>query len=46
MKEYRTPEIEFVELEDTDIVTASNCNGYVCPNEYGTTCGGNPYNGQ
>ena len=45
MKEYTSPEIEFVELEDTDIVATSECNGYVCPNMYGNTCAGNTYSG-
>ena len=42
MKEYNTPEIEFVELEDTDVIVTSS---YVCPNAYGNTCKDNPYGG-
>ena len=45
MKEYTSPEVEFVELEDTDIVTESECASYVCPQTYGSTCAGNPYAG-
>ena len=45
MKEYISPEVEFVEFENEDIITASSCNGYVCPDNYGGTCTGNPYNG-
>ena len=46
MKEYTSPEVEFVDLEDTDIVTTSPpCNPYACPNMFGNTCSGNPYAG-
>ena len=44
MKEYISPEVEFVEFEE-DIITASSCNGYSCPNAFGNTCAGNPYGG-
>ena len=33
---YETPEIELVEMDDQDIVTASNCPEYV----YGNGCTG------
>ena len=45
MKEYISPEVEFVEFENEDIITASSCIAYTCPGDYGSTCTGNPYNG-
>lgn len=45
MKEYISPEIEFVELEEVDVIATSSCDDYECPNAYGTTCTGNPYGG-
>ena len=44
MKEYTEPKVEFVELEDANVITESS-EEYVCPNEYGNTCTGNPYGG-
>jgi len=57
LKEYASPEIEFVDFEAAIFTTqldSSDCDedegytpgcGYVCPDEYGNTCTGNPYNG-
>ena len=45
MKKYVSPEVEFVEIgenNNVDIITASPYN---CPNNYGSTCTGNPYGG-
>ncbi len=35
-EKYETLEIEFVDLDDTDVVLCSGCNGYV----YGNGCTG------
>ena len=41
MKAYVSPEIEFVELEERDVITTSGaCSSYSSSN-YGTSCTGN-----
>lgn len=51
MLEYASPEVEFIDFVANDIFTSSNCEeeydecDYVCPDEYGNTCTGNPYGG-
>ena len=43
MKKYAEPKVEFVELEDSNVITESyGCDPYVCPNSYGNTCTGLP----
>lgn len=42
MKSYMSPNVEFIEFKNEDIIITSN---YVCPNEYGNSCSGNPYEG-
>jgi hypothetical protein len=34
LEKYETPEFEFVEMEDLDIITASGCDGWY----YGNDC--------
>jgi len=36
LEKYETPEVDFVEMEDDDIMTNS-CT-YNCPNKYGNYC--------
>ena len=36
MEKYETPEVEFVEMEEEDVVTASSCDEYI----YGNGCTG------
>jgi len=38
MKKYSRPNAEFIDLSNMNIVTASGCSPYNCPNMYGTTC--------
>lgn len=44
MKEYCSPDVEFVEFETDIFMTGSQeCNeGYACPENYGNTCTGFP----
>ncbi len=37
LEKYEAPEVEFVEMEDADVVTASNCPEY----DYGDVSKGN-----
>lgn len=46
MEKYITPEVEVVEFDENDIVTASPCNGFVCEVDYGNICDGRPISGQ
>ncbi|MBR4711027.1 MAG: hypothetical protein IKP10_03275 [Clostridia bacterium] len=39
MEKYETPEVEFVEMEDSDVICASStCPEYVCQSRYGSYC--------
>lgn len=39
MKEkYEAPEVEIIEMEDSDVMCASTCPDYVCQSKYGNYC--------
>lgn len=46
MKKYIEPKVEFVELENSKVITNSEaCEDYVCPESYGNICQGLPFYG-
>lgn len=46
MKDYMSPEVEFVKLDYIDTMTVSACPEHVCDYDYGNICDGRPYSGQ